>query len=317
MDTGRKARQRCADGTAQSTNCCAWCARPEQPAPGRAIGAIALAAERVFGTAAIRRLGAERWFVNFSVAVTTCWILSELEEDEYFAGRDVEFPVDVGALRIDWRVEPRSLRKLVDHTTELACTDGLPASVRSLAGFIARRHLPQQAGAAANAARRELLTGRPTAEPGDLPDLSSAAAVIDWVAQASRRGPQLRLSYFGGPDLVDVGVLGKRVATKGGTPYTAALNHCSRPRAFGRVQHQLQQTYRPPMDDQTVAELREHRVVEPGVVQSQTQRVLPVQPGPYRVGGVPIGQILHRLQHAHQRQQTRRHPSAANQPTNS
>jgi hypothetical protein len=186
---------------------------------------IALAAEHVFGTAAIRHLGAERWFVNFSVAVTTCWILSELELDEYLAGRDVEFPVDVGVLRIDWRVEPRTLRKLVDHTTELACTDGLPASVRSLAGFIARRHLPQQTGAAADAARRELLTGRPTAEPGDLPDLSSAAAVIDWVAQASRRGPQLRLSYFGGPDLVDVGVLGKRVATKGGTPYTAALNH--------------------------------------------------------------------------------------------
>ncbi|MET8204286.1 hypothetical protein [Micromonospora taraxaci] len=187
---------------------------------------IAIAADHVFGRAAIRRLGAERWFVNFSVAVTTCWILSELELDEYLAGRDVEFPVDVGALRIDWRVEPKTLRALVDHTTELACTDGLPASVRSLAGFIARRHLPQQTGAAADAARRELLTGRPTAEPGDLPNLSSAVTVIDWIAQASRRGPQLRLSYIGGPGLLDVGVLGKHAVSEGGgTPYRAALFH--------------------------------------------------------------------------------------------
>ncbi|WP_327040078.1 hypothetical protein OG400_19335 [Micromonospora ureilytica] len=161
---------------------------------------IALAAEYVFGNAAIRRLGAERWFVNFSVAVTTCWILSELELDEYLAGRDVEFPVDVGA----------------------------------------------RAGVAANAARRELLTGRPTAEPGDLPDLSSASGVIDWVAQASRRGPQLRLSYVDGPELVDVGVLGDRVATKGGTPYIAETSISGRkqspswstlPDAHGRPRH--------------------------------------------------------------------------------
>ena len=55
-------------------------------------------------------------------------------------------------------------------------------------------------------------------------------------------------------------------------------------------------------------ELRQHRVIEPGIIQGQAEQVLPVQPGPDLLGGHPVGQVLRPLQHRDQRQPRRDQP---------
>ena len=52
-------------------------------------------------------------------------------------------------------------------------------------------------------------------------------------------------------------------------------------------------------------ELRQHRVIKARVIQRQPQQVLPVDPGPHRPGRLPVSQVLHPLQHGHQRQPRR------------
>lgn len=49
------------------------------------------------------------------------------------------------------------------------------------------------------------------------------------------------------------------------------------------LQHRLQQPVGSAVLGQPGPELAQHRVVEPGIVQLQAQRVLPVDPGPHRV----------------------------------
>ena len=58
--------------------------------------------------------------------------------------------------------------------------------------------------------------------------------------------------------------------------------------------------------EQARAELAQHRVVEAGVGQLQPEQVLPVDPRPHRLGGLPVGQVLAELQDGDQRQAPRR-----------
>ena len=62
------------------------------------------------------------------------------------------------------------------------------------------------------------------------------------------------------------------------------------------------------------AELRQHRVVEPRVIELQAQQVLPVQRPAHLLSGHPVGQIPRLLQHRHQRQPRRGPPRAAPHP---
>ncbi len=54
------------------------------------------------------------------------------------------------------------------------------------------------------------------------------------------------------------------------------------------------------IDEQPRAELGEHRGVKARVTQFKAQRVLPIQPSPHRIGGLPIGEALDELQHQRQ-----------------
>ena len=56
------------------------------------------------------------------------------------------------------------------------------------------------------------------------------------------------------------------------------------------------------------------RVVEPRIIQLQAQAVLPVDPAPHRIGGLPVGQVLGALQHRHHRQLRRGDPRAPRSP---
>ena len=53
---------------------------------------------------------------------------------------------------------------------------------------------------------------------------------------------------------------------------------------------------------QAGTELAQHGVVEAGVGQLQPQQVLPVDTPAHRVSGLTVGEVLHMLQHRHQRQ---------------
>ena len=46
-------------------------------------------------------------------------------------------------------------------------------------------------------------------------------------------------------------------------------------------------------------------MVKPRVIERQTQQLLPVQAGPHGVGRLSVGQVFHKLQHAHQCQAPR------------
>ena len=52
-------------------------------------------------------------------------------------------------------------------------------------------------------------------------------------------------------------------------------------------------------------------MVEAGVGQLEPEQVLPVDPRPHRLGGLPVGQVLAELQEGDQRQPPRRQPRLA------
>ena len=57
-------------------------------------------------------------------------------------------------------------------------------------------------------------------------------------------------------------------------------------------QQQVQDLLLQPVIDESLSEPRQHRVIESRISQFQAQGVLPVDPTPYGVSGLPIGQIL-------------------------
>jgi hypothetical protein len=71
------------------------------------------------------------------------------------------------------------------------------------------------------------------------------------------------------------------------------------------VQHERQRPLGVTVGQQPRAELGEHRGVKARVTKVEAQRVLPVQPCPHCVGGLPVGKALDELQHQHQRQPPR------------
>lgn len=74
------------------------------------------------------------------------------------------------------------------------------------------------------------------------------------------------------------------------------------------LQRQIQQMVGPIIFGETVAEVRQNAVVEPGVVQLQAEGVLEVDPAPHRLGGLPVRQVEQELQHAHGGQLSRGQP---------
>ena len=68
------------------------------------------------------------------------------------------------------------------------------------------------------------------------------------------------------------------------------------------IKHERQQPLGLAIGEQPRPELGKHRGVKARVRQVKAQRVLPIQPCPHRVGGLPIGEALDELQHQHQRQ---------------
>ena len=82
---------------------------------------------------------------------------------------------------------------------------------------------------------------------------------------------------------------------------------------FGRqpFQQRVQRRLLQPGVGDPVPELREHRVVEARVIERQPEQVLPVDPGPHRLGCLPVGELLRPLQDGHQRQPRRRPARAA------
>jgi hypothetical protein len=66
-----------------------------------------------------------------------------------------------------------------------------------------------------------------------------------------------------------------------------------------------------PRVDQPLPKPGQHRVIKPRISQLQAQGVLPVDPAPHRIRGLPISQILGELQDRDQRQLPRRDPRLA------
>ena len=76
-------------------------------------------------------------------------------------------------------------------------------------------------------------------------------------------------------------------------------------------QQRLQQRRLHPAFDQPGPELAQHAEIEPLIVQLQAQAVLPVQPAPHRIGGLPVGQVPGELQYRDHRQLRRGDPRRA------
>jgi hypothetical protein len=70
-----------------------------------------------------------------------------------------------------------------------------------------------------------------------------------------------------------------------------------------------------PRVDEPLSQPRQHRVIESRISKFQAQGVLPVDPAPYGVSGLPIGQILDELSDRDQRSLARRDPWLAPHPT--
>ena len=72
------------------------------------------------------------------------------------------------------------------------------------------------------------------------------------------------------------------------------------------LEHGVQQQMLRLAGDKAGPELGEHAEVEPGISQLEPQRVLPVDPGPDSVGGLPIAEVLEELEDRDQSQPPRR-----------
>ena len=77
-----------------------------------------------------------------------------------------------------------------------------------------------------------------------------------------------------------------------------------------RVQHHLLQA----VGGDPGPELGQHRMVKARIATRQAQRVLPVDPGAHRLGGLTVGEVLRLLEDRHQRQARRRPARLATHP---
>ena len=89
----------------------------------------------------------------------------------------------------------------------------------------------------------------------------------------------------------DVGRVGPLPATR-----------LEQPARLAGFEELMQQTFLGAARQQARAELAQHRVVEARVGQLEPEQVLPADPGPHRLGGLPVGQVLAELQESDQRQ---------------
>jgi len=79
---------------------------------------------------------------------------------------------------------------------------------------------------------------------------------------------------------------------------TASLDHSELCKSG---QQQIQDPLLQPVIDKPLSEPSQHRVIESRIREFQAQGVLPVDPTPYGVSSLPIGQILGELQDRDQR----------------
>src|SRR5260370_17617046 len=78
---------------------------------------------------------------------------------------------------------------------------------------------------------------------------------------------------------------------------------CFQPALLLRMGKQsLKQQRFPSSLQQPAAKLTQDRKVKAEILQVQAQRGFAMEPGPQRVGSLPIGKAFHKLQHCHQRQ---------------
>ena len=70
----------------------------------------------------------------------------------------------------------------------------------------------------------------------------------------------------------------------------------------GEFEQPIEQTLFHARATEAVAELAQKRVVEAGIGKVESQKVLPVDPRPHRLGSLPIAQALPELHQGHQRQ---------------
>jgi len=171
-------------------------------------------------------------------------------------------------------------------------------------------HRFQQGAAVAAAGQRELVFlrrggGHP---PGAGPcGVSLAPRVVQVTRQPVRRGHRQGLQA--GPHRlpgqlqpVQVPYRGNHVSGIGAHLPAGRHQPVSGQPLQQRVQHHLVQA----AAGDPGPELAQDRVIEARIGQVKAQRVLPVDPGAHRLGGLPVGQILRHLEDRHQGQAARR-----------
>ena len=84
-----------------------------------------------------------------------------------------------------------------------------------------------------------------------------------------------------------------------GALLATGLDQAAIPEAF---EHLVEQKLLSLTGDQSGAELTEDREIESGIGQLQTERVLPVDAGADRVGGLPVAEVLKELHQGHRGQ---------------
>ena len=77
------------------------------------------------------------------------------------------------------------------------------------------------------------------------------------------------------------------------------------------LEHPVEQQVLRPARDEAGAELGQRAEVEPRIGQLEPERVLPVDAGAHRVGGLAVAEVLEELEDRDQRQPPRREPGLA------
>ena len=181
-----------------------------------------------------------------------------------------------------------------------------------------RMDLAQQVVAVAAVLHRQFRAGRLAGGQPDIGDLLPVDLLpggIDHAGQPVRRGGRQRLQRR--PD----GLPGQLQPVHLPDPaeHVGGIGPLPHPRPDQAQltqpgQQRLQQHRLHPAGDQPGPELAQHAEVEPLIVQLQAQAVLPVQPPPHRISGLPVGQVLRELQHRHHRQLRRGDPRRTPHP---
>jgi hypothetical protein len=165
---------------------------------------IAMAVVGVFGDSEVRALPEFEAIDNLATAAVTSWIMSEFDEDEYFAGDDIDLTMSPLTRQVEWGISPGSLTVLTAHLLSLGDIQESPAPVRSLASFIARQYNEDEAFEAMRMSQDGLVEYLCDPEPrvAEVPLSTEPSAAGEWIRSVALRGPRARRSYIYGLDNV-------------------------------------------------------------------------------------------------------------------